>query len=70
MDDVYKVPFLGETIDCRTGLDAVAVKLADSVLTGREDVNPAELHRLAAILDHYGRPVAAQRLRAQRLHVI
>jgi len=66
MSDVFVVAFQGEMIECETGLDAVAIKLADSVLSGREDVSPLELQRLAAILDQYDRPIAAQRLRMQR----
>ncbi len=65
MSDVFVVPFQGEMIECQTGLDAVAVKLADAVLSGGEDVSPVELQRLAAILDRYSRPVAAQKLRMQ-----
>lgn len=62
-DNVILVPFQGETIACKSEVDAICVKLADAVLIGREDVSPLEVRRLANMLDEYNRPVAAQRLR-------
>lgn len=67
MSEIIVVPFQGEQIDCATGLDAVAVKLADGILTGRDDADAAELERLAAVLEKYDRPLAAQRLRSQAI---
>jgi hypothetical protein len=65
MSEIILVPFQGEQIRCTTGLDAVAVKFAEGVLSGRDEVDDVELRRLAAVLEKYDRPVAAQRLRAQ-----
>jgi hypothetical protein len=65
MRDTYLVPFQGETLECETGLDAIAVKLADAILSGREHVHPGELNRLARVLEKYDRPMAAQRVRCQ-----
>jgi hypothetical protein len=66
MSDTFLVPFQGETLACKTGLDAVAVKLADAVLTGRERaVSPNELRRLASVLEKYDRHIAAYRMRCQ-----
>jgi hypothetical protein len=67
MNDIFVVPFQGGFIECRTGLDAVDVKLADRVLSGREEVGPVELQRLANVLEKYGQPFAAERLRSQRV---
>jgi hypothetical protein len=71
MSEIIVVPFQGEQIRCTTGLDAVAVKFAEGVLSGCDFVDDAELRRLAAVMEKYNRPVAAQRLRAQagRAHV-
>jgi hypothetical protein len=63
MRDVFIVPFQGGFIECKTGLDAVDVKLADRVLSGREEASPVELQRLANLLDKYDQPLAAERLR-------
>jgi hypothetical protein len=65
MSDIFIVPFQGGFIDCTTGLDAVDVKLADRVLSGREEVSAVELQRLANVLEKYDQPFAAQRLRSQ-----
>jgi hypothetical protein len=65
-DHVILVPFQGETIACKSDVDAICAKLADAVLIGREVVSPLEVRRLANMLDAYNRPVAAQRFRAQR----
>jgi hypothetical protein len=64
MRDIYTIPFQGGWVECRTGLDAVDVKLADRVLSGREEVTPIELQRLANVLEKHGQPFAAERLRS------
>jgi hypothetical protein len=63
MRDVYIVAFQGGFVECQTGLDAVDVKLADRVLSGREEAMPIELRRLANVLEKYGQPFAAEQLR-------
>jgi hypothetical protein len=67
MSDVFTIPFQGGWIECTTGLDAVDVKLADRVLSGREEVSPVELQRLASVLEKYNQPFAADRLRSSRI---
>jgi hypothetical protein len=64
MRDIFIVPFQGGFIECKTGLDAVDVKLADRVLSGREEATPIELQRLANVLEKYDQPFAAGRLRS------
>lgn len=55
---------------CESAPDVVAVKHAESILVGREDASPAELHRLAQVMERYGRPLAAQRLRSEQLRMV
>ena len=62
--DAMAVSFQGEIIDCETGLDAAAIKRADDILSGRETADESEIGRLAAVLDRYNTPIAAQRLRS------
>jgi hypothetical protein len=67
------VQFQGKPIECRTGLDAVDVKLADDILAGRTAATSSvELTRLSKVLDRYGCGGAAQRLctEASRLRVL
>jgi hypothetical protein len=64
MGDIFIIPFQGGFIECQTGLDAVDVKLADRVLSGREGISPFKLHRLASVLKKYGQPFAAEQLRS------
>lgn len=45
-NDLFLVPFLGETIACETTADAEAVRLADAVLTGRQGYRRTELPHL------------------------
>lgn len=68
--EVFVVPFQGEMLACDSGLDAVAVKQADRILVGRDHASPAELHRLAQVMERYDRPLAAQRLRSERLRMV
>jgi hypothetical protein len=67
---VFLVPFQGEILACESGLDAVAVKRADSILIGREDASPTDLHRLATVMERYDRPIAAQRLRSEQMRLV
>jgi hypothetical protein len=68
--EVFVVPFQGEMLACDSGLDAVAVKQAESILVGREDASPTVLHRLAQVMERYDRPLAAQRLRSEQMRLV
>lgn len=63
VDDTYAVPFQGATLQCKTGVDAVDVTLADRVLFGCDQALFVESLRAANALDRCGRRDDAQRLR-------
>jgi hypothetical protein len=64
--DVFLARFLDGLIECDTMLDAVAVKTADDILSGRSSAcRPIHLERLAAVLNHYGQLAGSEMLLAE-----
>jgi hypothetical protein len=60
--DIFLAPLDGQTVECTSIEDAVAIKTADGLLRNGDTCTESELRRLAGILIRYGRQHEAERL--------
>jgi hypothetical protein len=61
--DIFRAHITGRPVDCTTLADAVAINLADAVLTGRVTCSAVELEQLADMLARYDCPGEAETVR-------